>query len=145
MLVNGSDKAHGGPYTRVDPGNDKKTALDLCIVSKELYKYVDSLIIDKDRNFTPYRSVNKKSVKYTDHYSVLISFKDIPLTNTVVSSKSIVRWNTNRDGGWNKFKEMTENNRVFNKVSIQLDGDADTMMKDINKELKHIDLVHVGS
>ena len=55
-----------------------------------------------------------------------------------MSSKSIVRWNTNREGGWNKFKEMTENNRVFNKVSIQLDGDPDTMMKDINKEMKHI-------
>ena len=37
ILVNGTDKAEGGPYTRFDsssPDDDlKKSALDLCIVS----------------------------------------------------------------------------------------------------------------
>ena len=68
ILVNGSSKASGGPYTRVDLGNNKKSALDLCIVSKGLYKYIDSFTIDKDRHFTPYRSASKTPVKYTDHF-----------------------------------------------------------------------------
>ena len=58
-LVNASDKVIGGPYTRYDPSDpdndEKKSALELCIVSKDLFNYVESLIIDKERLFTPSR------------------------------------------------------------------------------------------
>ena len=53
-------------------------------------------------------------------------------------SKGVVRWNTNRDGGWHKYKEKTENNMILNKVSVQPDRDPEKMMSEIEKELKNI-------
>ena len=50
VLVNAKDKCKGGPFTRIDPSDGTKSVLDLCILSKELYKYVDSLVIDSKRN-----------------------------------------------------------------------------------------------
>ena len=55
-LVNATDKTVGGPFTRIDPSNEEsKSALDLVVVSNGLLKYVDSLVIDKERLFTPAR------------------------------------------------------------------------------------------
>ena len=82
VLVNATDKCIGGQFTRVDPSephNDSnKSVLELCIVSGELFHYVDTLIIDKIRDFTPYRAVGNKVV-YTDHYSFILKFQNIPL------------------------------------------------------------------
>ena len=62
ILVNATEKAVGGPYTRYDPADPtseaKKSALDLCIVSLELFNYVEKLVIDKTFTFTPFRPVN---------------------------------------------------------------------------------------
>ena len=64
ILLNSSDKAVNGPFTRVDPGNDnKKSVLDLCIVSKELEPYVECMLIDNNRNFTPYRSISRNQIR----------------------------------------------------------------------------------
>ena len=45
-LVNGSEKAKGGVFTRYDPGdpnnNGKKSSIDLAIVSNNLFGYVDT-------------------------------------------------------------------------------------------------------
>ena len=56
----------------------------------------------------------------------------------MVISKGVVRWNTNRDGGWHKYKEKTDNNMILNKVSVQPDRDPEKMMSEIEKELKNI-------
>ena len=81
ILVNATDKVVNGPYTRYetnDPENeDKKSVLDLVIVSKSLYEYVEKVEIDKDLKWTPCRP-SKKSVKYSDHYAVLVTFRNIP-------------------------------------------------------------------
>ena len=71
-LVNASKKVIGGPFTRYDPSDpdndDKKSVLSLCIVSNELFAYVDTLTIDKEKQFTPFRTISKNNVIYTDHY-----------------------------------------------------------------------------
>merc|ERR1711954_38182 len=50
VLLNGSSKEEGGPFTRVEPSapNDdsKKSILDFAIVSRDLYKYVENFRID---------------------------------------------------------------------------------------------------
>ena len=56
----------------------------------------------------------------------------------MVISKGVVRWNTNRDGGWHKYKEKTDKNMILNKVSVQPDRDPEKMMSEIEKELKNI-------
>ena len=140
VLLNSTDKVKGGPFMRVDQANDAcKSTLDLCIVSRELLKYVDSLIIDKDRNFTPYRPIDKKRVSFTDHYSLLVTFKNIPLaSNRAITNGARVMWNTNREGGWTKYEELTTENKVLDELALQEDGDSDKMMKKLSKEMNDI-------
>ena len=50
------------------------------IVSVGLEEYIEELIIDNKLDFTPHGEVmkNKKPV-YTDHFSMLVKFKSIPM------------------------------------------------------------------
>ena len=81
-LVNATDKVVNGPFTRFDvkdPKNDqKKSVLDLVIISTCLVKYVDKLVIDSNLQWTPYQSSNGKT-KHPDHYALLLSLKDIAM------------------------------------------------------------------
>ena len=72
------------------------------MVSDALSSYVDSLVIDSNMEFTPYRVINANKVVYTDHYSLLVKFKDLPVMRGSCrnASKQASRWNTNREGGW---------------------------------------------
>ena len=62
VLVNGlgGDVVQGGPFTRRDPASGNMSCLDLFVVSRELCPYIDKLVIDKDRQFTPARAVKKR-------------------------------------------------------------------------------------
>ena len=63
-----------------DPENkDKQSCLDLFLVSRNLFKYVTALDIDKYKYHTPYyvNISNKKS--YTDHFACILTFKGIPM------------------------------------------------------------------
>ena len=66
ILVNNSEKAEGGPYTRFDPNDphndEKKSCLDLAIVSKDLFSSVENLYIDKDCKYLLGRAVVKKNI-----------------------------------------------------------------------------------
>ena len=77
VLVNASKKVIGGPFTRYEPSdpedNDNKSVLSLCIVSAELYEYVDSLTIDKEKHITPYRTISKSKKTFTDHYTMIVN------------------------------------------------------------------------
>ena len=147
VLVNSTEKTVSGPFTRVDPADPNKlSALDLCIVSQELLYYVDSLIIDKNRNFTPYRPIWRRKMVYTDHYSLLLTLKDCPLVNDSRNSQggAIVRWNTNRVGGWQTYKELTSNNMVLDEVADTSNGDPEKLMKKLDKEITRIKHVAFG-
>ena len=97
-----------GPFTRIDPANsDNKSCLDLVIMSKNLLNYLKELKIDKDRLFPPCRPT-KKAI-YTDHLSILVIFKNIPLREqTEKVNKEIIMWNTN------KTSQMTQGTRSPN-------------------------------
>ena len=83
VLVNACKKVIGGTLTRYEPSdpenNDNKSVLSLCIVSAELYEYVDSLTIEKEKHITPYRTISKSKKTFTDHYTMIVLFKNIPL------------------------------------------------------------------
>ena len=82
VLLNETTKSHGGPYTRYAPEDpddeERKSMLDPVIMLKDLFKYVVRLEIDKDLHWTPYRSVNKRTLRFTDHYAMLLVIKNIP-------------------------------------------------------------------
>ena len=70
----------GGPWTREDPADPNiKSALDLVIVSNDLYEFVDRMKIDSKREITPFKSDKNKVLNFTDHYTIVVDFKNIPL------------------------------------------------------------------
>merc|ERR1711954_307869 len=61
VLLNSLNCVVNGPFTRYDPSHpndeEKKSVLDIVIVSRELVRFVDKLEIDKDLQWTPSRPV----------------------------------------------------------------------------------------
>ena len=113
--------------------------LELCIISKELVIHVDILTIDKDRLFTPFRPISKTKLVFTDHYSLKLVFKNIPMKPTKeVAGRKVIRWNTNKEGGWTAYTEMTTNNAKLEAIAGVTNVDADTMMKKIDNELNNV-------
>merc|ERR1711954_157649 len=115
ILVNGTSKTVGGPFTRYspeDPDDDnKKSMLDLVIASKNLFRYIIKLEIDKNLNWTPYRTINRNKIRFTDHYALMVIMKNIPKKkNKPPKQKKSIIWNTNKAGGWDKYHEKTSNN-----------------------------------
>ena len=131
VLLNAAKVSTGGPFTRVDPVNEScLSLLDLCIVSRDLFPYVESFTVDNDRKSTPCRAISKTKVKYSDHFSLIIKFVNLPLRNKrTVGEKKIVRWNTNRNGGWLKYKELTSGNSVLDSLAKVSNEDPKKMMK----------------
>ena len=133
------------PYTRVDPAdpdNDsKKSVLDLIIMSRELFCHVDKVTVDKERKFTPSHTLKRNKVTYPDHYAILISFKDIPKKNIKPKKPpKIVRWNTNKKNGWERYAQETTNNLVLNNIANgEVDSsDPNSVANQIEKELTKV-------
>ena len=149
QLINGSKKVVGGPYTRYDPSDPscdaKKACLDLFIVSTELMKYVEKLVIDSKMTITASRPVSRTKLVYPDHYSSLLVFKNLPLKNSQVNpGPKFTLWNTNKEGGWEKYKMLTEENTKFNEVAEDVHSDPDELMTKISKELNRVKYVSFG-
>ena len=139
VLLNGTSKTKGGPFTRYDPAKpENKTCLDLVIIPRDLLKYVQSLEIDKRLLFTPGRPVSKNKITYSDHFSLEIIFKNLPLkSNLAKRGQAFSMWNTNKVGGWEVYKMITENNKKLLKVSDDDDDvDSSVMMKKIHNEME---------
>ena len=143
VLINGTNKVKGGPFTRYNPtapnDDDLKSCIDLIIISKELLKYVDEVIIDKNFNFTPGKPIGRNKMCYPDHYAMLFTMKNIPLSNgKVAPCEKFKMWNLNKDDGWKKYRELTEENENLKKV-IQDDAENPTeLMNTIDKELTKV-------
>ena len=140
ILANALKSVEGGPFTRYDPANpdndDKKSCLDLIIMSKNLSKYVENLIIDKKLAFTPGRAVSKSKIVYPDHYGLVMKFKNIPMKpQNNLSGTKYSTWNTNKEGGWTKYKDITEDNTKLEDIGSEEIVDALITMKKINQEL----------
>ena len=84
------------------------------------------------------RSV-KETLKFPDHYAILLKLKDIPMKppTSFVTRKQVI-WNTKRKSGWEKYEQKTENNPVFMKVSNMEEESAESVLKVIEKELNSV-------
>ena len=78
----------GGIFTRYDPNDpeceEKKSLLDLIIISKNLEQYFHSIEVDSNLKMTPFRAKSGGKLVYTDHYAILVKFKEIPLKRNIV-------------------------------------------------------------
>ena len=139
----------GGPFKRYDPSDPKssakKSCLDLVIISKELLKYVEKLIIDKNLTMTACRPISKTKMVYPDHFSSLLIFKNLPLkSDHSYDGPKFTLWHTNKEGGWENYRKLTEDNLKLEEVAKDTSDDPDQMMKKIDKELNRIKYVSFG-
>ena len=112
VLVNGlgGEIVEGGPFTRKDPATGKESCLDLFIVSRELLPYVSNLYIDSGRKIAVSRAVKKGAsykLVFSNHYTCLLTLKNLPRRREVKGDKRVA-WNLAKEGGWEKYKELTE-------------------------------------
>ena len=115
ILLNNCEKTTGGPFTRYDPSkpseDEKKSCLDLALISNDLFRYVDKLIIDNDGQYPIGRVIMKngsKTLVKSDHYPLILKFKDIPVNRNVSKHEEVVRFNLKKDGGWSTYKTLTD-------------------------------------
>ena len=115
LLVNGLGEGvvEGGPYTRKDPATGNMSCLDLFVISIELRPFISSLVIDKERKFTPFRAVKEKKkfrLIYSDHFASILTLKDLPRKKEE-KGKKIKVWNLAKENGWKEYKNITDMHR----------------------------------
>ena len=103
---NSTNKVEGGPFTRYPNCSAKKSCLDLFIISRELIKHVEKLVIDTNFTMTPCRPISRTKVVYPDHYASLLTFKNLPLkSKQKTGGPKFTMWNTNKEGDGTTTKE----------------------------------------
>ena len=140
VLLNSSSKSRNGPWTRIDPADEEnKSVLDLVIVSTGLEKYVDKLVIDSKRENTPFKQINGETISFPDHFSLLLTFKRLPVENKSASlGKKFSRWNTNKKEGWENYFKLTDANERLEEIAENDFNNPNFTMKAIEKELNKI-------
>ena len=139
ILVNGlgDEVVVGGPFTRVDPATGKLSCLDLFIVNKELRPFISSLFIDSKREITvsrPTKNRGKYKDVYSDHYSCVLTFENLPKKRENVQKKT-VKWNLAKSDGWEIYKKVTE--KKFEAKEKYIDNDK-TSVEDATKSAKDL-------
>ena len=149
-MVNSTDKTEGGPFTRFDPSDpqctSKKSCLDLAIISRELMKFVDRLVVDSKMKFIASRPISKQKVVYPDHYPLILTFKNLPLKSgqNVINPK-YTSWDTNKAGGWDAYQALTENNAKLEQIAEDtVEDNPDKIMAAIDKEIDRVKFVAFG-
>ena len=105
-VLNASKKCHG-TFTRVNNKNcDEKSVLDYLIASSELNKYTNSMSVDEQKQFTPWRTL-KGGKRFSDHNAILLNI-DLPLKGDVQKSVRKTTWNFSDQSGWVKLTSLTE-------------------------------------
>ena len=94
---------------------------------------------------TPCRPISRTKVMYPDHYASLLIFKNLPLkSKQKVGGPKLTIWNTNKEGGWENYKKLTEENPKLEEVAKDTSNDPDQMMNKLDKELNRIKYISFG-
>ena len=128
----------GGPFTRKDPATGNLSCLDLFVVSRELLPHVSKLCIDSERKWAVARAVKcGKSYKkvYSDHYTCILTLSDLPKAQGRREEKRVV-WNLAREGGWEKYRTLTD------KYSEELEKVIEEEDDDIEDKMTKFDRIH---
>ena len=146
ICLNNHQNTTGGPFTRVDPADPLKlSCLDLVLISRSLLPYFRSMIIDSDRNYSPVRPISKNVFRHSDHFPVIVNFENIPRRRqTKFSRNAHTVWNTNKSGGWEKYKASTEDNDEFMDIFEDAKKSTTDNANDIEKKMTKKKFVAFG-
>ena len=124
----------------MDPSDSKiKSCLSLVIVSNGLEEYVEELVIDENRRFTPHRAIRNKLV-FTDHYSLILKFKDIPQKVKSYKNKNrTVIWNTSKEGVWKRDYDLTTNSSLLEEIADNANSlNSEELMTHLSRRMDKI-------
>ena len=137
IVINNLDIVIGGPWTFVDrQDNNRKSCLDIGIMSVSLIPYLTSVVVDVERKFTPRRTIKTKKKTtsiFTDHYSLKVEFEDIP--RKIDNDKPEPSWNLGKPEGWNNFESIT------NDAAEKIEETVEDIAMDINDVMKKIEKI----
>ena len=143
VIFNNLEMAVGGPWTREDPADGGLSCLDLCIGSVNLLPFLNSVEVDSQRKVAARRvKVNRKGETkstFSDHFPLIVELK---MPTAEVKSENKTRWNVNKPGGWDVYKETS--NKLANEIEkIVADKDLDKEMmhkkvEKVNDKIKYI-------
>ena len=139
-LVNGlgQEMVRGGPFTRIDPATGFQSCLDLFVVSRELLPYVNNLMIDSNRELAVGRAMklgNTYKTVFSDHFTCILTLKDLPTVQNTKSEKTAI-WNLAKEGGWTKYKELTEEYSKSLEKAIDTGENVEEKMKKLTKYMR---------
>ena len=132
FLLNNQSMVEGGPWTWFSRADSKvKSCLDLAVISRNLLPFVTKVVIDNQREFTPFRVTRKKSL-YTDHLSYKVVLR-MPRSKAEKREKETT-WNLKKVGGWEAYKMKTDElaNRIEEIVDDH-DKPIDEVMENVMK------------
>ena len=106
-LLNSSDICQG-TFTRIHECNKRieTSVLDYVFVSDDLQQHVVSMVIDEEKQFTPWRKL-KASKRFSDHCAIRFQVNNTIFTKEHYT-KRIEVWNFNDPKGWEKFHSLTD-------------------------------------
>ena len=113
VLLNFLPLVQGGPWTWVDRSNPGvRSCLDLAIVSAGLQPFINTVVVDREQEFTPRRvRRTRKGITstYSDHYALEVEFVGLPRAGRreVEQEEERCTWNFKKAGGWERYAEET--------------------------------------
>ena len=100
---------------------------------------MDKLEVDENLNWTPCHPVQKSKLRYSDHYAMFLTFKNIPMkSEKIVKKEEPIIWNTNKPGGWKRYFSKTNENEVLDEATKSESENVNHLMKTITKEVTKI-------
>ena len=111
-----------------------------------LEPFIKELLIDSAGQF-PIRRVVQKDGKLvfipTDHYTLILTLTSLQEANHV-SNKDVV-WNTMKENGWKKYKELTDDKaEEFNEIIEDTEISVEKAVEAFEKKLDKIKFAALG-
>jgi hypothetical protein len=107
---------------------------------------VKSVVIDKERQFTPKRVISKKGEflsVYTDHFTMEVKLSEMPKRKVKIDK--ISNWNLKKPGGWEAYKLLTD--KAADKIEHAIKDDTleiDDLVRKIESIEKEIKFASFG-
>ena len=116
------------------------SCIDLVLVSSRLVKFIEKFEIDSRRKFSPIRPISKKKSVTSDHFPIMITFSNIFCSKKLPKCprEAFTIWNTNREGGWSRYKELTEDDMSVVEAAKKPNISTTEVMCMIDKEMTRI-------
>ena len=104
------------------------------IVSANLMPFITELVVDREREFTPYRVVKigmGLGKRYTDHYSLICLVEGLPAADG--EREITTKWNLKKSGGWESYTIATDETADKIEEIVEVEHDIEEVVRTFEK------------